>query len=49
MLVEVATRDTGDEDSAGLSRCGVVFTDQILLTECNEKSHFAFDEVPDPN
>lgn len=49
MLVEVTTWDTGDKDSAGLSGRGVIFTDQILLTEYNEMSHFAFDEVPNPD
>ena len=49
MLVQVTTRDASDEDSAGLSRGGVVFTDKILLTDKNEMGHFAFDEVPNPN
>ena len=49
ILVQVTARDTSDEDRAGLSRGGVLFTDKILLTDGNEMGHFAFDEVPNPN
>jgi hypothetical protein len=49
MLVQVTTRDTSDEDSAGLSRRRMVMADKVLLTEDNEMGHFAFDEVPDPD
>jgi hypothetical protein len=49
MLVQVTTRDTSDEDRAGLSRGGVVFTDKVLLADSNEMGHFAFDEVPNPD
>ena len=49
VLVQVTARDTSDEDSAGLSRRGMVFADKILLADGNEMDHLAFDEVPDPD
>lgn len=49
VLVEVTTRDTGDEDGAGLSRRGMLFTDKILLTDSDKMGHLAFDEVPNPD
>jgi len=49
MLVQVTTRNTGDEDSASLGGRGMVFADKVLLTDSDEMGHFASDEVPDPN
>ena len=49
MLVQVAARDTSDEDGTGLSRRGMVFADKVLLTDSDEMGHFAPDEIPDPD
>jgi len=49
MFVQVTTRDTSDEDRAGLSRGGVLFADEVLLADSDEMGHFAFDKVPNPN
>lgn len=49
MLVQVTTRDTGDEDGTGLSRRGMFFADKVLLTDNDEMGHFAFDEIPNPD
>ena len=49
MLVQVTTRDASDEDRTGLSRRRMVFADKVLLTDGDEKGHFAFDEIPNPD
>ena len=49
VLVQVTTRDTSDEDSAGLGRRGMLLADKIQLTDSDEMGHFAFDEIPNPD
>ena len=49
MLVQITTGYSSDEDGAGLSRGGMVFAGEVLLTNGNEMGHFEFDEVPNPD
>ena len=49
MFIQVTTMYSGDKDSAGLSRGGMVLVDEVLLTDGDEMGHLEFDEVPDPD
>ena len=49
MLIQVTTRHSSDEDSAGLSRGGMVLANEVLLTDSDKMGHLEFDEVPDPD